>query len=196
MTLLTLLALGFGLSVDSFAAAVARGSSARVLRRRDAVLVGLVFGVAQAVTPLIGWLLGRALSGWVEAVDHWIAFGLLAFIGGQMVVRASIELRAAPTAEGEQTGGHHGLRLGGVAVTALATSIDAIAVGIGLAMTEVNIWAACLVIGVVTTLMAALGMMIGKRAGESLGPWAELFGGLILVVLGATILGEHLAAVT
>lgn len=192
MNTLTLLALGFGLSVDSFAAALARGSGAGALRKRDAVLVGVVFGVAQALMPFVGWLLGRAVADWVTAVDHWIAFGLLAAIGGQMVVRASVELRSPSVEAGEP----RSLRLGGLAITALATSIDAVAVGIGLAMTPVNIWLACLVIGVVTTAMAGAGFLIGRRAGQSLGPWAELFGGLVLLVLGAHILGDHLSVIT
>lgn len=178
----TSLALAFGLSLDSFAAALCRGASRRVPVLRDAILVGGVFGVCQAATPLVGWGIGSAFAELVSAIDHWIAFVLLAGVGG-MMIRASFEHDGTEQEEGS---GFLALLL-----TGLATSIDAAAVGVGLGAVENDITMTIALIGLVTFSMAALGIRLGRSAGTALGHWAELAGGLVLVAIGAKILIEH-----
>lgn len=188
--LLTLGALGAGLSVDAFAAAVGKGAASKRNRWRDALRVGAIFGFFEAVTPAIGWAIGLALSTWIAAVDHWIAFFLLLGVGGHMIHAAtkasSGDASAAPRADANSL-----VRL---IVTALATSIDATAVGVSLAVMQVNILTACLVIGGVTTVVATLGVMLGRHAGSYIGRYAEILGGVALIVIGGSILFQHLTA--
>jgi len=188
--LLTLGALGASLSVDAFAAAVGKGAASQRNRWRDALRVGAIFGFFEAVTPAIGWAIGLALSTWIAAVDHWIAFFLLLGVGGHMIHAATKasqgDAGAAPRADANSL-----VRL---IITALATSIDATAVGVSLAVMQVNILTACLVIGGVTTVVATLGVMLGKHAGSYIGRYAEMLGGVALIVIGGSILFQHLTA--
>ncbi|GGB43628.1 putative manganese efflux pump MntP [Sphingomonas metalli] len=186
--LLTLGALGASLSVDAFAAAVGKGATNQRNRWIDALRVGAVFGFFEAITPAIGWAIGLALSTWIAAVDHWIAFFLLLGVGGHMIYAAAKAANAggAPRDEGNN--------LGRLIATALATSIDATAVGVSLAVMQVNIITACLIIGGVTTVVATLGVMLGKHAGSYIGRYAEILGGLALIVIGGSILFQHLTA--
>lgn len=202
---LTLAVIGLGLSVDAFAAAVGKGAVGPRPRVRDALRIGAVFGLFEALTPLLGWAVGQALSGWITAIDHWIAFVLLAAVGGHMLWQAArgrpgeMGLEAAgaarPTGDG-RTGagrtpdGRGGLRL---AATALATSIDAMAVGMSLALLDVNIWLACLIIGSITWVAATLGVLLGRQAGPHLGRHAEVLGGVALIGIGSLILYQHLS---
>ena len=188
--LLTLGALGASLSVDAFAAALGKGAQEQRARFHDAVRVGLVFGLFEALTPALGWLLGYLVNDWIADWDHWVSFVLLFAIGAHMIVQS---LRGgtpepAPTAQVEP----NYLRL---SLTALATSIDAAAVGVTLALMDVNIWTACLVIGGTTTLVATGGVMLGQRVGAHLGGCAEVIGGLVLIGIGASILAQHLGYV-
>ncbi|USI74021.1 manganese efflux pump MntP [Sphingomonas morindae] len=187
--LVTLGALGLGLSVDAFAAAVCRGADGAGRRFATAVRVGAVFGFFEALTPAIGWALGLLLAGWIAAVDHWVAFGLLAAVGAHMLLAA---LRNAPAeAEAEPAGrANSPVRL---ALTALATSIDAMAVGVSLAVLHIDILTACLVIGGVTTVVATAGVLVGRTMGVWLGRWAEVLGGVALIAIGAAILYQHLS---
>jgi len=188
--LLTLGALGASLSVDAFAAAVGKGAANQRNRWRDAIRVGAVFGFFEAVTPAIGWAIGLALSTWIAAVDHWIAFFLLLAVGGHMIHAAT-----KPPAAGESgSSPANSNSLFRLVATALATSIDATAVGVSLAVMQVNILTACLVIGGVTTVVATLGVMLGKHAGTYIGRYAEVIGGVALIVIGASILFQHLTA--
>ncbi|MGX0587513.1 manganese efflux pump family protein [Sphingomonas sanguinis] len=184
--LLTLGALGASLSVDAFAAAVGKGATNQRNRWRDALRVGAVFGFFEAITPAIGWAIGLALSTWIAAVDHWIAFFLLFGVGGHMIHAATkSDVDAGQRA---QTG------VWRLVVTALATSIDATAVGVSLAVMQVNILTACLIIGGITTVVATIGVMLGKHAGRYIGRYAEMLGGLTLILIGGTILYQHLTA--
>ncbi|MEH3160238.1 MAG: manganese efflux pump MntP family protein [Sphingomonas taxi] len=187
--ILTLGALGASLSVDAFAAALGKGATERRLGLPDAIKVGIVFGFFEALTPALGWLLGFMLNDWIADYDHWVAFALLFAVGAYMVREALQGKDPAETADG---GGSPGLvRL---AATAIATSIDAAAVGITLALMDVNIWIACLVIGGTTTLVATSGVMLGKHIGPYLGRYAGILGGFVLIAIGGSILAQHLSA--
>ncbi|MEE2878767.1 MAG: manganese efflux pump MntP family protein [Pseudomonadota bacterium] len=193
---ITLIALGFSLSVDAFAAALAKGASMQRATLIDAVRIGAVFGAMEAAMPVIGFMIGLALASWVQPVDHWIAFVLLLGVGFHMLWEAfsgSVETHeenveiAAP---GLGKAGPSWVRL---VLAALATSIDAMVVGVSLAMMDVNIITAVLIIGVITTAMAALGVLAGRKAGSWLGRYAEAVGGVVLIALGSLILWQHLS---
>jgi putative Mn2+ efflux pump MntP len=189
---LTLGALGLSLSVDAFAAAIGKGATAGRPKFSQALKTGAVFGSAEAISPAIGWLIGKALSGWIMAVSDWVAFALLVAVGGHMLWEAwrgshdeTPEDAEAAEAARQKAGG---IRL---MLTAVATSIDAMAVGVSLAVLNIGIVSACIVIGLVTTVIATTGVMIGRHAGEKLGPLAEVLGGIALIGIGAMILVQH-----
>ncbi|WP_422506439.1 manganese efflux pump MntP [Stenotrophomonas sp. GZD-301] len=188
MSPLSILLIGFAMSTDAFAAAVGKGAAMRTPRLPDALRAGLIFGVIEAITPVIGWLLGRAALQYVEAFDHWIAFGLLGALGVHMIING---IRPDSDDEQDDPDRHHGFwRL---ALTGFATSIDAMAVGIGLAFLDVNIGVMALVIGLCTFSMVTAGIMLGRVLGNMVGKRAEIIGGVILIIIGATILYEHLS---
>lgn len=181
--------LSVSMSADAFAAAIGRGAQHRP-SLAQALRSGLVFGVIEAITPLIGFALGVAAAGFVEAVDHWIAFGLLGAVGAKMIWEA---LKREEEAEAEAVGGKAASRgLLALVATAVGTSIDAGAVGVGLALLGANIWLIAACIGFTTFALATLGLLIGKAAGARLGKIVELIGGVALIGLGLKILLEHL----
>lgn len=188
--ILTLGALGASLSVDAFAAALGKGAAESNNKWRDAMRVGVVFGFFEALTPAIGWLLGYLVNDWIADWDHWVAFVLLLGIGAHMV-RQSFSEDAAEAVTAPSDGNLDYLRL---SLTAIATSIDAAAVGVTLALMDVNLWLACLVIGGTTTIVATTGVMLGGRVGPYLGRWAGVLGGVVLTVIGTSILYQHLSA--
>ena len=179
-----LLLLALALAADAFAVSLVRGSVGehRLLR---ALEVGLAFGAAQGLMPLIGWALGMLFAEAIEAVDHWIAFGLLSILGLKMIREAWLD---EPE---ELVPSRSGFWLGLLAA-ALATSIDAAAAGLTLDLFAPPVWLCCLVIGVVTALLSTAGYWFASRVGERLGRWAEAGGGLVLIALGVRILVEHL----
>lgn len=179
--------LAIGMSVDALLVAVGRGAGLRRPRLAGALRTGLVFGLVETVTPLIGWAAGVAANHYVAAVDHWIAFGLLALVGGRMVASglAQPDAEARPAADGS---------LLTLMATAIGTSIDAMAVGVSLAFLEVNIVVVALAIGTATFLMSTGGMLAGRLIGPRFGRWAEALGGLALIGLGLSILVSHLTA--
>ncbi len=194
MSLTTLLLIAVGLSADAFAVAVGKGLTMRRLHLRTAVLLGLAFGLAQALMPVIGWLLGSQLERYVTSVDHWIAFGLLALVGGTMLRDAVTggdddPAEPTPSASTGQPTTHVAPRE--LAVLAVATSIDALAVGISFALLEVSIVAAAVVIGVVTFVLSVAGVAIGQRAGARFRRPAAIAGGLVLIGIGVHILLDH-----
>lgn len=184
MSILSLFILAFGLSIDAFAAAVGRGAS-NGAPHFGAVLRGaFVFGVTEMITPIIGWAIGWTFADWVEAVDHWIAFGLLAVVGLHMAWHA---WRRDPEEEPPRRG------LLGLIVTAIGTSIDAMAVGVSLALIDVDIRVAAPIIGGVTFTMTAIGLVAGRRIGEVIGHRAEIAAGFALALIGCGILWSHTA---
>ena len=184
MSPLSVAVLALGMSVDAFAAALGCGATTpREGRIGTALRTGLVFGAIEAATPVIGWAMGLLAAGTVEAVDHWIAFGLLAAVGGRMLFEA-----ARRAAETPPSGRSPWMLM----ATAFGTSIDAMAVGVSLAFLEVNIWVVALAIGAATFCMATGGMLAGRLLGQRLGRIAEALGGVALILLGSAILYEHL----
>jgi len=188
MNPISILLLGFAMSTDAFAAAIGKGAAMTKPRLGQAMRAGLIFGVIEAITPVVGWLLGKGAARYIEAWDHWIAFGLLLVLGLLMIRNALTPEADEPVDEAKQ----HGLV--GLAITGLSTSIDALAVGVGLAFVDTPIAVVALVIGVCTFSMVTLGIMLGRVLGAMVGRRAEIIGGLILIGVGAVILYEHLSA--
>ena len=187
MSLFALMLLALGLSVDAFAAAVGRGVVADARPSPVAAMrTGLVFGLTEMSAPIVGWLLGTAFSGWVEAIDHWIAFVLLLAVGGHMVWNA---VNGGEEAAEAQEGS-----LLVLMVTAVGTSIDSMVVGISLALLDVDILIAAPIIGATTFTMASIGMIAGKAIGERFGHHAEVAAGAGLALLGCGILWSHTMA--
>ncbi len=184
MPLSALLLIAVGLAMDAFAVSVAEGIALQKVTGGHALRVALHFGFFQALMPVVGWLAGTSLRAFVGAFDHWIAFGLLVLIGGKMI---------ADTFVGFETGDPRPPSRGGrLLVLSVATSIDALAVGVSLAMLRVNVWEPALVIGVVTGILCAIGIHLGDRVGSRLGRRAELVGGIVLCLIGVRILLGHL----
>ncbi len=179
--------LAFGMSMDAFAASIGKGATLHKPKFSEALRTGLIFGAIETLTPLIGWGLGMLASQFVLEWNHWIAFVLLVFLGGRMVIegfRGNSDEDDAPLQR-------HGFWL--LVTTAIATSPDAMAVGVGLAFLQVNIIATALAIGCATLIMSTLGMMVGRFIGPLLGKRAEILGGIVLIGIGAQILWAHFA---
>jgi putative Mn2+ efflux pump MntP len=184
MNLAATAALSLAMSTDAFAAAVGKGAALHRPQLREALRTGLIFGVIEGLTPIAGWLVGRVAAPYVAAWDHWIAFLLLAAIGALMI-KAGLSDEAP---EQEKPGSHSFWVL---AVTGLATSIDAMVVGAGLAIMGADILLTALAIGMTTFVMVTAGVMLGRVLGVIAGKRAELVGGLILIGIGSLILYEH-----
>jgi putative Mn2+ efflux pump MntP len=187
MNFIATASLALAMSTDAFAAAVGKGAALQRPHLREALRTGAIFGVIEGLTPLLGWVLGNAAAPYVEAWDHWIAFVLLGALGLRMVHEGWGE----PEAEDEKPNSHSFLRL---AVTGMATSIDALIVGAGLAFIDANIFVTAAAIGCATFVMVTLGVMLGRGLGALVGKRAEIVGGLVLIVIGSLILYEHLHA--
>ncbi|MCZ4297266.1 manganese efflux pump MntP family protein [Henriciella marina] len=191
----TLIALAFGLSVDAFAAALGKGTGERTSTLTSALRIGFVFAAMEAIMPVVGYLIGMALSAWVAGIDHWVAFILLSLVGIHMIWQAFKEEPEtiddhAETAANGPIRGPRWIHLG---LAAVATSIDATVVGVSLAMVGTNLVLACLIIFGVTLVMCTMGALIGRKAGDWLGHWAEVAGGIVLIIIGALILTQHLS---
>lgn len=225
MSFLTLIVTAIGLAADAFAVSVGRGMRWHRFAWRPALAIALTFGAFQAVMPVLGWALGSAFAGQIVAYDHWVAFGLLAAIGGKMIWESRGNLRPAgeandadepgtgepAEAEGRPTSdlasrgatpdamvttalAPPSVRLGELLVLGVATSIDALAVGVTLGLLDVSVALAAVVIGVVTALLSLLGVAIGHHAGRRLRACSELLGGLVLIGIGVKILLDHMLA--
>ena len=182
--------LGIAMSTDAFAAAVGKGAAMHKPRFPQALRAGVIFGTIEGLTPVVGWLLGLAAAKYITAWDHWIAFIVLGLLGLHMIhagLKPESEAAAIDTTK-------HGHGFWSLAATGLATSIDAMAVGVGLAFLEVNIGVVALVIGLTTLVMVTLGTMLGSILGSLAGKRAEIMGGFLLIAIGAAILYEHLSA--
>lgn len=187
MSFFELLLIGVGLSMDAFAVSICKGLSMKKVNYTHGLIIALFFGGFQALMPLIGWLLGTSFAVYISAFDHWIAFVLLAFIGGKMAIES---FKKDDEDEAKQEDGK--LDIKELFVLAVATSIDALAVGISFACLQVSIWSSITIIGITTFVISLGGVVIGNKFGSKYKNKAELAGGLILVGIGIKILAEHL----
>lgn len=185
MNPIALLLLALSMSTDAFAVAICKGASLKNPRFFEALRMGLIFGLIEAITPLIGWLIGNIAASYVDIWGHWIAFALLVALGLHMLYEGLNPCRE----EIEKPTRHSFLK---IALTAFGTSIDAMAVGVSLAFVEVNIFLAAGLIGLATTVMVTLGVMLGRVVGSLFGQKAEIMGGLTLIAVGAWILSGNL----
>jgi manganese efflux pump family protein len=179
-----LLLIALGLAMDAFAVSTACGVQIAAVRYGFVLRLALAFGFFQFAMPVIGWFLGSTFSGVVQTVDHWVAFGLLALIGGRMMWE-SFRDDSAPARD--PTRGWNLL------ILAVATSIDALAVGLSFAFLDVSIWFPAVVIGIVAAILSAVGALFGCRLGHRFGVWAERAGALVLIGIGVRILVQHLS---
>lgn len=192
MDLLTLFLLAVGLSMDAFAVSICKGLSMRKVNKKQCLVIGLFFGGFQALMPFIGWVLGSQFEQYITSIDHWIAFILLGFIGGKMVVEAIREKDEAV----EVGKMDPPLDLKEMFILAIATSIDALAVGITFAFLQVPIVEAISIIGITTFVISVIGVYVGNFFGNRYKKKAELAGGMILILIGLKILLEHLGILT
>jgi putative Mn2+ efflux pump MntP len=186
MHLAIILFIAVGLSMDAFAVSVVTGSVYRELKVRHALRMALFFGGFQAAMPIIGFLAGLSLKNYISAYDHWIAFGLLTFVGGKMIYE-SLRIESA-----EKNLDPANLLV--LLALSVATSIDALAIGISLSMLTASIVGAALIIGLVTFALSYAGILIGKRFGHFFESRIEIVGGVILIAIGLKILIQHLTA--
>lgn len=190
MGIIELLLTGVGLAMDAFAVSVCKGLAMKKIRYGQAFVIALFFGGFQALMPFLGWALGTQFKDYIVNIDHWIAFVLLIIIGGKMVKEAiSGEEPEAETCECKEDAG---LDYKELFLLAIATSIDALAVGVTFAFLNVNIFLAIAIIGVVTFLISFAGVVIGNVFGNKYEKKAQIAGGVILIFLGVKILIEHL----
>lgn len=183
MTLLELFLVAIGLSMDAFAVAVCKGLSMKTINKKYMFLIALFFGGFQALMPLLGYFLGSQFSAYIERFDHWVAFLLLAVIGGNMIRESREE------AEEES---YQGINYKELLLLAVATSIDALAVGITFAFLQVEIVPAVALIGCTTFVLSLIGVVVGNLFGARYKSRAEFTGGVILLLIGVKILLEHL----
>jgi len=183
MNLLEIITISFGLAMDAFAVSVCKGLSMNKVDYKKAIIIACYFGFFQAIMPIVGYVLGSLFSVYVEKIDHWIAFILLAFIGLNMIKESfddEIEKR------------NDSVDIKTMFVLAIATSIDALTVGITFAFFNTNILMSAVIIGVITLFLSIIGVILGNKFGDLLQNKAELVGGIILIFIGLKILLEHL----
>lgn len=185
MGFLEIFLIAVGLSMDAFAVAVCKGLKMKKINLKQTSLIALFFGGFQALMPLLGWLLGSTFKKYFESFGHWIAFGLLLFIGGKMIYDTFCGC--------EEDKDNFDVKE--LLVMAVATSIDAFAVGVSFAMFSINIFSSIVIIGVTTFVLSALGVLIGCKFGEIFKNKATLFGGIILILIGLKILLEGLGLI-
>ncbi len=191
MGFVELFLLGVGLSMDAFAVAVCKGLGMRRVNYRHAAIIALFFGAFQGLMPLVGWLLGTQFESFVTPIDHWVAFVLLGGIGGKMLWDAFHEEKDDGEGCGCEKAGER-LDLRELTLLAVATSIDALAVGITFAFLQVDIVPAVLTIGITTFVLSLVGVIVGNQFGSRFERPATIAGGVVLILLGVKILLEHL----
>lgn len=179
-----ILLLGVSLSMDAFAVSICKGLSMKKISWKKGIIIGLYFGIFQALMPVIGYCLGSAFESFVTSIDHWIAFVLLALIGGNMIKEAF--------GEDEEENCNDNVDFKTMLILAIATSIDALAVGITFAFFDVNVPLAVTLIGITTLTISLMGVKIGNKFGSKYEKKAEVAGGIVLILIGTKILLEHL----
>lgn len=186
MNVYEIIFIAVGLAMDAFAVSICKGLSMKNMKWKSAVIIALYFGIFQALMPVIGFLLGSTFSVLVQKVDHWIAFGLLSIIGLNMIKEST---------DDELEKRNDSIDVKTMLILAVATSIDALAIGVTFSFFEVNILLAITVIGVITFALSIIGVVIGNKFGDKLQNKAELLGGIILIGMGLKILLEHLGVI-
>jgi putative Mn2+ efflux pump MntP len=184
MSLIEILMIAVGLAMDAFAVSLGTGTSGHAADNRAAFRMSFHFGLFQFMMPVIGWFAGVNIEPLIAPLDHWIAFALLAFVGARMI-RSGLD----PEAESFQTNPTRGMTL---VILSIATSIDALAIGLSLAFLQVTIWYPSIIIGVVCAGFSLVGIRLGHRLGEKFGKRMEIVGGVILILIGLRILASHL----
>ncbi len=184
MPLWEILIVAVGLSMDAVAVALAASASQRARGARATFRLSFHFGLFQFLMPVAGWFIGVSVAGYISAVDHWIAFGLLTLVGVRMIRAATSG--ADPTLARDPSRGST------LVLLSVATSIDALAIGLTLAMLGSGIWYASLIIGLVTASLSCLAILAGSRIGQAFGRRMEIVGGLALIAIGVRILWQHL----
>ena len=184
MNYFTVIGIGIGLAMDALTVSIANGLITKNLKFSYAFRLAFSFGFFQAIMPVIGWAAGLSFRSYIQSVDHWIAFGLLSFIGGRMI------LEALGSSNGKRSTDCSTLPT--LILLSFATSIDALAVGLSFSMLKINIITPALIIGIVTFIICIIGIYIGNRIGHFFEKKIEFVGGVILILIGLKILGEHL----
>ena len=184
MNWLNLLGISIGLAMDALAVSIAVGLALAAVTPRHTFRIAFHFGLFQFMMPIFGWMLGRDAVHYISAFDHWLAFGLLALVGGHMLWEAG--QRRDFDADTDPT---RGLTL---ITLSIATSLDALAVGMSMAFMDVSIWLPSVVIGLIACVLSAAGIAFGSRIGPRWGPWAERAGGCVLILIGLKVLWAHL----
>ena len=187
MGIIEILLLGVSLSMDAFAVSICKGLSMKKIDWKKAIIIGLYFGIFQALMPVIGYFLGSAFESLVTNIDHWIAFVLLVLIGGNMIREA--------LGEEESNNCNDNVDFKTMIVLAIATSIDALAIGITFAFLNVNVPLAVTIIGITTFIISLIGVKLGNRFGSKYESKAEIAGGIVLILIGVKILLEHLGII-
>ena len=182
-SILAIIILAIGLSMDSFSVSLSNGLSIRNLPFRKSLIIASILAFFHALMPFLGWLSGIGFKDYIEEIDHWIAFVLLSFIGGKMLYEGLTQKFNDTIKD---------LKISILIVQAIATSIDAFTVGLSFAFFEVNILSSILIISGTTFVFSLLGLFLGKKLGKKIGNKAEIFGGLVLIGIGVKILIEHL----
>ena len=182
MGIFSILLTGFALSMDAFAVSVTKGMTLKKINLSIATKIAFLFGLFQAVMPLIGWLFGMNFELYIRSIDHWIAVVLLSFLGIKMIIEAI---------KNDDNDNSTYLDNKELIILSIATSIDALAVGVTFAFLNIDIIPICVSIGVITFLVCFIGVLIGKKIGSVLKNYAQIIGGIILILIGLNILNEH-----
>ena len=183
MNFIALIFTAFALSMDAFAVSITKGMTIKNLKKSTALKMALAFGVFQGAMPLLGWALGISFESYIKSIDHWIAFILLGFIGFNMINASELEFSATTDVDD--------LSNKEIIMLAVATSIDALAVGISFAFLNVSIIPAASIICIITFLVCVVGVFVGNKVGDIFNGYAELVGGVILILIGFNIFNEH-----
>ena len=193
MNFIALIFTAFALSMDAFAVSITKGMTIKNLKKSTALKMALAFGVFQGAMPLLGWALGISFESYIKSIDHWIAFILLGFIGFNMIKGFFDDRKEDKESELEfsATADEHDLSNKEIIMLAVATSIDALAVGISFAFLNVSIIPAASIICIITFLVCVVGVFVGNKVGDIFNGYAELVGGVILILIGFNIFNEH-----
>ena len=193
MNFIALIFTAFALSMDAFAVSITKGMTIKNLKKSTALKMALTFGVFQGAMPLLGWALGISFESYIKSIDHWIAFILLGFIGFNMIKGFFDDRKEGKESELEfsATADEHDLSNKEIIMLAVATSIDALAVGISFAFLNVSIIPAASIICIITFLVCVVGVFVGNKVGDIFSGYAELVGGIILILIGFNIFNEH-----